>query len=107
GEQGIDIVGHDVDLPTHLFCLSRLQSSQPKVGMEADRHSLKEFLVRFERCRKEHRIVRRVTADQAIAGDELAERTRIDVVPVYSPWSPDLPRGIAGLRRPVACRHPL
>jgi hypothetical protein len=51
-EQSIDVVRHDIDLPADVFRFARLQAAEAEVGVQADAHSLEQFLVRLE-CGRE------------------------------------------------------
>lgn len=73
--------------------------------MQAAGDSLKEFLIRSPGRREDLLFVAAKASDQAVAGDERAERARIDVGSRDVDGAPDLARCVASRLRPISGRH--
>ena len=65
--------------------------------MQASGDALKQLLIGIPRGRENPLLVGAETADQAVAGDQRAERARVHVRPRHARRAPGLAGGVAGL----------
>src|SRR5262249_15599470 len=100
-----DIGADDIEFAADLLLLTGFQAADPEVAVNAGDDSWEDFLVRFPGDGHDHLLVRRKTAAQTVAGDESAERPRVDVIAIHSFRAIHLARGVAGLVGPRFGRH--
>ena len=64
-----NIIGNQIDLSANLFGLSRIKTTEAKIGMKTTSHPLKEFLVWLPGGREYQLLVPAEGANQSIVWD--------------------------------------
>jgi hypothetical protein len=102
------VVWDNVDFASNVLGLSRLQAAYAEVRVKAASDTLKEFLIGCEGDGEELFLVAAKAADEAVAGDQLAERARIHVGTRHVLGTPDLAGDVASFFDPrLDVAHPV
>lgn len=99
-QQGLLVVGHEVEGAANLFAFPGLQPADAEVAVEALDHSLEEFLVGLEGDGHGPFAILAQTANQSVAWHQFAQGAWVDITALNGFWTPHLARGVAGLQSP-------